>query len=129
MTVNEKIEAALSDLVDGNIWPLQCPLEVYPDEWITYQSELDAPEEFGDDQDLEWVHHMQIHWFAKGHVDYYPVRTAFRERLKTAGFTIDGFTYAFETQTSATHETDSKNTHLVCTCSIIEDMDDDEEAE
>ncbi len=120
-TVNEKIEACLADLVDGNIWPLLCPLETLPDQWITYQSALDDPEDFGDDKDLIWVHHMQIHWFHLGQVDYYPVRNSMRARLKGAGFTIEDFTYLY-------HD-DPKSTHLVCECSIMEDLPPKKEGE
>ncbi|MCD7736964.1 MAG: DUF3168 domain-containing protein [Lachnospiraceae bacterium] len=121
MTVNQKIESALSELVNGNIWPLVCPLETEPAQWITYQPELEAPEEFGDDTDLEWVHYMQIHWFAKsdgggkGAADYIAARSEIRNRLKTAGFCIESFTQ--------TYEHDTRTTHMVCCCNIIEEME------
>lgn len=113
MTVNQKIEQALSDIVNANIWPLVCPLETPPDTWITYLSELDAPEEFGDDRDLEWVHHMQVHWFKKGQVNYFSVRKAIRKALRDAGFTMENIIY--------TYEKDTKTTHLIFTCSITEE--------
>ncbi len=115
MTVNQKIERALSNMVNGNIWPLVCPLETPPDVWITYLSELDVPEDFGDDKDLEWVHHMQVHWFKKGLVNYFPVRKEIRKALQAAGFTIEDIIYMYEK--------DTKTTHLVFTCSIIEEDD------
>lgn len=117
MNVNKKIETALSDLVENNIWPLSCPLETLPDKWIVYNSALDAPEDFGDDIDLEWVHHMQVHYFQQGDgirpSNCEKARKEIRKRLRDAGFTLSGFRPLFESDTGITH--------LVFECSIIED--------
>ena len=119
MNVNQKIETVLSDLVDDNIWPLSCPLEELPDEWIVYNPELEAPEDFGDDQDLEWVHYMQVHWFKKGDgkrpVNYTGIRKMVRKRLRDAGFLVSDITPLFEKETGITH--------LVFSCNIIEEDD------
>ena len=39
MSVNEKIENALAQIAE-NIWPLCCPEERPPDEYIVYNPEL-----------------------------------------------------------------------------------------
>lgn len=107
MNVNQKIENALNDLVDGNIWPLSCPMEELPEEYIVYNPELEQPEDFGDDTDLAWVQYMQIHWFKKGEsrkpVNYIAKRREIRSRLKTAGFSLSGIQVLFEENTGYTH--------------------------
>lgn len=113
MNVNQKIESALSALVDGNIWPLSCPLEALPNQWITYLPELEAPEEFGDNEDLIWIHYMQIHWFAKGHANYMDIRKRIRLLLKSSGFTVTDIDYMYEKDTGVTH--------LIFSCEIEED--------
>lgn len=117
MSINQKIEAALSDLVDGNIWPVTCPQEQPPEEWITYISDRETPEEFGDGEDLEWVYHLQVHWFKKSNgtaaVNYLHIRKKIRSRLKDAGFTVSEIVPLYEQDTHVTH--------LVVYCSIIED--------
>ena len=117
MNVNQKIENALSDMVDGNIWPLSCPLEVPPDEFITYLPEEEAPEDFGDNEDLEWVHYMQVHWFKRSEsrkpVNYINRRKQIRSALKDVGFSVsDIFTC---------YEKDTGYTHLVFSCNIREE--------
>ena len=118
MDVGKKIETVLSNLVDeGNIWPLSCPQETLPDEWITYNSELERPELHGDDDDLEWAHYMQVHWFKKGDgkrpVNYMGIRKTIRKRLRDAGFLVSDITTLFEKDTGITH--------LVFSCNIDED--------
>lgn len=117
MTVNKKIEDALSDLVENNIWPLSCPQETLPDEWITYNPELERPEIYGDDDDLEWAHYMQVHWFRRGDgaksVNCTDMRKMIRKRLKEAGFSVTGIVTLFEN--------DTRTTHLVFKCNILED--------
>lgn len=117
MNVNRKIETALSDLVGNNIWPLSCPLEEPPDEWVVYNPELETSEEFGDDQDLEWMHYMQVHWFKRGDgkrpVNYVGIRKTIRARLRDAGFSVSDIETLFEKDTGITH--------LVFLCNIEED--------
>ena len=103
MNVNQKIESALSVLVDGNIWPLSCPMESKPDKWITYLPETEKPALQGDDEDLEWIHHMQVHWFAKGQVNYMDARKKIRKSLSAAGFSITDIDYMYEKDTGITH--------------------------
>lgn len=117
MNVNQKIENALSDVVNGNIWPLSAPLETPADEWITYNPELEQPEMFGDDDDLEWVHYMQVHWFKKGDggkpANYVDIRSKIRKALKKAGFSISEIIPLFEEDTGVTH--------VVFSCNIVEE--------
>lgn len=117
MNVNQKIETALSDFVTNNIWPLSCPLEEPPDEWIVYNPELETPELHGDDVDLEWTHYMQVHWFKHGDgkrpVNYMGIRKAIRKKLREAGFQVSDITPLFEKDTGITH--------LVFSCNIEED--------
>lgn len=117
MNVNQKIENALSELVDGNIWPLSCPQEELPDKYIVYLPEDETPTDFGDDNDLEWVHYMQIHWFGKGTskrpVNYTKPRKQIRNLLKENGFIVSDITPYFEKDTGYTH--------IVFSCSIEED--------
>ena len=42
MNVNQKTEKALAKMAGGNIWPLSCPLEELPDEYIVYLTELEG---------------------------------------------------------------------------------------
>lgn len=117
MNVNQKIENALSDMVDGNIWPLSCPLEVPPGEFIVYLPELEAPEDFGDNEDLEWVHYMEINWYKRGEsrkpVNYIEMRGRIRTALKEAGFSLSDIIYFYEKDTGYTH--------LVFLCNIREE--------
>ena len=117
MNVNQKIEKALSGMAGGNIWPLSCPLEELPGEYIVYLPELEAPEDFGDNADLAWSHHMQVHWFKKEGqkkpVNYIAARKEIRRALKAAGFAMSEILVFFEKDTGYTH--------LVFVCSIEEE--------
>lgn len=118
MNVNQKIELSLSPHCDGNIWPLSCPLEVPPDTFIVYLPESERPKDWGDDEDLRWVHDMEINWFgrnagSRAPVDYVSIRAKLRKSLRDAGFTIS------EILTS--YEKDTGYTHLTIICDIEED--------
>ena len=106
MNVNQKIEAALSSVVNNSIWPLCCPLESLPDEYITYLPELENPEEFADDEDIEWVPYMQVHWFKKSEsgkpVNYLNAKKTIRKKLKESGFTITDIAAMHEKETGYT---------------------------
>lgn len=121
MNVNQKIENALSDLVDGNIWPLSCPLESKPLKWITYLPELEKPSLHGDDKDLEWTHYMQIHWFAKGQINYMKIRNQIRSKLRNAGFSVTDIDYDYESESTVTSPSGTGTTHLIFSCNIEED--------
>lgn len=124
MDVNQKIREALTDLVNDNIWALTCPLEELPDEWITYNPEQEKPELYGDDDDLEWAHYMQVHWFKKtgstAAADYTGARKEIRKRLKAAGFTVTQIVPLFEPDETQTPR-HGGITHLVVYCHILED--------
>lgn len=109
MNVNQKIEEALSPLIK-KIWPMYCPEDPKPDLYAVYNSELDEVGLFGDDQDEEWVHHMQVHLFTKK--DYMEIRSQIRERLRAAGFTM--------TNIATFYESDTEYYHLCFECWIEE---------
>lgn len=124
MNVNQKLESALTELVNGNIWPLAKPENENPDVFITYNSQGDYAD-YGDNADTEWEHDMQIHWFAKGHADYVTPRKQIRQALREAGFLVTGmpfFTYESENGQSSSG-TQTGYTHMVITC-IIDEEDD-----
>lgn len=118
MNVNQKIESALSEMVSGNIWPLSCPLETLPSEYIVYNPERENAETFGDDEDLDWVQHMQVHWFkkekSKKPVNYIKPRKEIREKLREAELAV--------TEINTFFEDDTGYTHLCFSCGNIEDM-------
>ena len=109
MTINTKIDRALSQIVNGNIWSLSCPLEQLPDEYIVYNPELEAPELFADDEDLEWMDYMQIHYFVKKigesqkPVNYFKKKNQVRDALRKAGFSFENITVLYEKDTGYTH--------------------------
>ncbi len=108
MNVNQKINGALSAIVDGNIWSLSCPEETPPDTYIVYNQELEKPEDFGDDRELEWGQYMQVHWFKRGMskkkpVNYLATKKEIRKQLISAGFCISGIETFFEQDTGYTH--------------------------
>ena len=122
MNVNKKIMTALSDLVGGNIWPLAKPAAESPDVFIVYNSQGDYTDQ-GDNQDQEWEHNMQIHWYAKGHADYLPARKQIRQALREAGFTVTGIPYITYDATNgqSSQGTPTGYTHMVITCLIDEE--------
>lgn len=117
MNVNQKIENALSEMVSKNIWPLSCPLEALPQEFIVYLSEEETPVEFGDNDDLEWMHYMEVNWYKKGDsrkpVNYIGIRKKIRKALKNAGFSV--------TNIIPFYEKDTGYTHLTFLCNIPEE--------
>ena len=123
MNVNQKIETALSDIVSGNIWPLNCPLENKPDIFIVYEPEKEIPDDFGDDQEGEWIHQMAITWFARPvsesgssmkPVNYIRARKEIREKLEAAGFTMRNILPGYEKDTGYTT--------CILVCEIAEEL-------
>lgn len=112
MNVNETIEGALAGTVP-DIWPLICPQEHPPEEYIVYNPELEEAALFADNQDREWVQHMQVHYFTKG--NYIKKRGDIRRALREAGFLV--------TDITTLHEKDSGYHHLCFSCSIEENME------
>lgn len=118
MNVNQALESSLSALVNGNIWPLSCPLEEQPDCFIVYVAESKRPREWGCDEDLYWTQTMEINWFGKNAgsrapVDYLTAVESLRTALKSAGFTIS--------EVTTDYEKDTGYTHITIICSITED--------
>lgn len=114
MNVNQKIEEALSNLVNGNIWPLSKPEETETDNWIIYNPEIDIPDNFGDDTPQDWVHHIQVHWFKKGTANYLKARKEIRKILMNEGFSINDITCLKE-------KSNGEVTHLAFSINIPED--------
>ena len=103
MSTGTKLEAALSEITDGNIWPFVCPLEIEPDMWITYFPEKEQPVDYGDGVSQEWMFSWQVHWFAKGTQDYMNIRKDIRSALEEAGFSVTSILYSFEQDTKIMH--------------------------
>ena len=122
-SVESKLISALSEYVNGNVWPLSKPEEENPDEYIVFNPELEAPADFGDDRDLEWMAFMQVHWFARGHADPSTAKRTICAALREAGFTIESIpvsTYESEAGSSA-NGTKSGWTHVCILANIPED--------
>lgn len=122
VNVNQRLEQALSDLVKGDIWPLSRPPDEKGDEYIVYNPELETPEEFGDDEDLEWTQYMQVHWFKKGTgrtraVNCTEARKKIRKRLRENGFSVSEIRTFFEKDTGFTH--------LCVSCNTLEEAEND----
>ena len=110
MNINQYIESILSSYVNGNIWPLVCPLENRPNEFIVYGPEDDSSEDFGDDNDEAWVYRMEFNWFKRGvsktkPANYIKARREIRAILKDAGFTVTNILYYHENDTGFTRVT------------------------
>lgn len=112
MSVNQIIENALRTIVPS-IWPLVCPDENAPDEYVVYNPELDVPEDFGDNEAGAWVQYMQVHLYTRK--NYLKKRKEIRKALTLAGFLISDITTMYEK--------DSKYYHLCFSCSIEENME------
>lgn len=110
MSVNRKIEDALRSIIQ-NIWPLCCPEESKPEEYIVYNPEMEVPGVFADDTDLDWVHYMQIHFYTKQ--DYTERRKMIRKRLRNAGFVV--------TDIDTFYESDTAYYHLCFSCYVEEE--------
>ena len=94
MSVNTVIETALKDVVDGKIWPMVCPDDSTPEKYIVYNPEIEEPAIFADDEDQEWIQHIQIHLFIQG--NYIQMRKEIRNKLKEAGFTVTDITTTYD---------------------------------
>ena len=123
MNINQKIITALSDLVDGNIWPLSKPVDEDPDIFIVFNPENEYLD-YGDDRDLEVDTSMQIHWFAKGHADYTSPRIQIRDALRDAGFLLEPSPFIeYETEAGKSASgTGTGYTHMVIVARTDGDM-------
>lgn len=109
MSENQIIENALRGIVDS-IWPLCCPEDESPEEYIVYNTEFEKPELYAGDEDSEWNHYMQIHLFTKK--NYIKKRKEIRKKLQESGFMV--------TEIRTMYEKESKYYHLCFSCSIEE---------
>lgn len=115
MNLNQHIEKALGDIVDGNIWPMVCPLEDKPTEFITYDHE-DHSDDFGDNEEEAWVYEVEVNWYKLGAgsrtkqvalkpANFIQARERIRTALKAAGFIVSKILYNHESDTGYTHLT------------------------
>ena len=108
MNANQKVENAISRLVDGKIWPLACPLEEKPDTFAVYMIERTTPADYGDDVHGEWVQHLEVTWFSravaggKKPVNYLAAEEKIIAALDQAGFTVKKSTPGYEKDTGYT---------------------------
>ena len=108
MTINERIESALSSVV-SNIWALSCPIEQAPDEYIVYNPEAERVEVYADDEDIGWIDDMQIHYFVKNHgkskkpVNYLRKKDQICNSLRAAEFLLNDISVFFEKESGYTH--------------------------
>ena len=109
MNANQRIERALSGLVNGKIWPMCCPLEEKPDTFAVYLIERTAPADYGDDVHGEWVQHMEVTWFSrpaaggkKKPVNYLNAEEQIVAALEHAGFTVKNSVSGYEQDTGYT---------------------------
>lgn len=107
MTVNEKIIQALGKF----------GLKVTPDfygggskEYFTFNYADDRASDFGDNEPINVVAYMQIHYFCPVKKDYLNLKKKVRRALMEVGFT-------YPTVTDATEPGDEER-HLVFECSI-----------
>ena len=114
MTINKKIENALSKLVNGNIWPNVVPKENSTKEWITYVVPK-MPIEYGDDVDQTWLIQVNIHYVHKGIVNHLKMEKELRNRLREAGFSVTYCEPLYDDGTTATH--------IIINANILEDGD------
>ena len=105
MKVNEKIISALSPL----------NLKVTPDfdgggakEYITFNCTDDVAVEYGDDEPIFDVAHMQIHYFCPLEEDYLATKKKIRKLLFDAGFSYP----------EVTELTEDKKRHITFECEI-----------
>lgn len=112
MEVNERLNEILSGITK-NAWELICPEEKPPDEYIVYNSELDTPEDFGDDAAQEWVNHVQVHLYTAK--SYRNTKKQIKETLEKHGFTIS--------EIARMCDRESGYFHICFSCSIQEERE------
>lgn len=122
MNANQRIEAALSSIAGGNIWPISKPANEDPEEFITYNPETEYLD-YGDDLDQEAEMAYQIHWFKKGHANYLTKRRQIRDALRDAGFLIEPSPYAtYDSESGVSSSGTGKGwTHVTIVARLEED--------
>lgn len=114
MTVNQKIEKALSKLVGGNIWPDVVPKEDSTTEWITYTIPS-MPVEYGDDRDMIWEALVTIHYVHKGKINYLDMKKKIVDQLRQAGFSV--------TYVDPFYDDGLASSHIIINANILEESD------
>lgn len=109
MSINQVIENALSGIVP-EIWPLLCPEETKPEEYITYKTNEEAVL-FADNKDEEWTYLVTIHYFTKR--NYIKTKNKIREKLRENDFII--------TEIEVLHENDTGYHHVIFSCNKEEE--------
>ncbi len=100
MDVSEKLQNLLKEIVP-DVWELVCTEEKLPEEYIVHNSEIDVPEDFGDNAPQEWVHHIQVHLYTKK--SYKQSKKAIRKALKKTGFTINSIENMYDKESGYYH--------------------------
>lgn len=112
MNINPVVTSALA--------PIGLPVEpnVYTGtgDYITFNYVDERPALNADDKDIMDATIVDIHCFTKGDPQAY--KKTIRRRMRAAGFSI--------VSTQELYENDTKYTHIIVTCAIGGDVDDEE---
>ena len=116
ISTNAKIISALQNIC-SNIYALSKPITENPDVFIVFNPENEYLD-YGDDRDQDAEMSYQIHWYAKGQVNYLTARRQIRDALRARGFLLEPGAYV-------TYETEAGNpstgvqtgyTHMTIVC-------------
>ena len=102
ISANAKIMSALRPLFGDRVYALSKPITENPDQYIVFNPENEYLD-YGDNRDQDSETSYQVHWFAKGQVNYLTIRRQIRDALRAVGFLLEPGAYV-------TYETESGNT-------------------
>jgi len=116
MSVTAKLVAALQTLKIP-VWAISKPETEDPDVFIVYNPEMEYID-YGDDRDLDIETSFQVHWYARGHVNYLTPRKNIRNALRTAGFLLESSPMVIYESVSGNPSTGTQTgyTHVVIIC-------------
>ena len=100
------------------VWAISKPETADPDVFIVYNPENEILD-YGDDQDQDAEMSYQVHWYAKGHVNYMTARKNIRNALRTAGYLLEPspvVMYEAESGKSSSSGTQTGWTHMIIVC-------------
>lgn len=122
MTANKAIISALTTLVNGNIWALSKPATKDPDEFITFNPEVEYLD-YGDNRDQDGEMSYQIHWFKKGQANYLNQWKNIRKALREADFVVEPSPYVTYESANGSSVTGSATgwTHMTISARYEED--------